>query len=293
MQRTRRQAGECDPDTFHGVLRVSSACNPPATAAAKMAAWSGVPLTEILAEARRQSSATRVLVSGFDRYANPSVSSTPGASWVFTWQDMKSAKAFLATQMNGEPLTRDHGAPVRLVVPGWYGCTCIKWVDTITLVDDGAEATSQMQEYASRTAQKGTPRLAREYQPARIEQAAMPIRVEKWQVSDNIIYRVVGIAWGGSRPAPGLQIRFNPEEDFVPVEMAVAEGTTFDAIVAREAGEPAALKRMLEVEEVADPIVFLCSKLGSGISLNFYRSLTTGAKKSNSTATGDYRVLTL
>jgi DMSO/TMAO reductase YedYZ molybdopterin-dependent catalytic subunit len=183
-----------------------------------VAEWSGVPVTEILAEAKEKPSATRVLVSGFDRYATPSVSSTPGASWVFTLDDLKSARAFLATQMNGESLTRDHGAPVRLVVPGWYGCTCIKWVESITLVDDSAEATSQMQEYASRTAQKGTPRLAREYQPARIEQAAMPVRVEKWQVSDKILYRVVGVAWGGSRPAAGMQIRFNPEEDYVAVD---------------------------------------------------------------------------
>ena len=49
-------------------------------------------------------------------------------------------------------------------------------------------------------------------------------------------------------------------------EMAAAEGTTFDAIVEREAAGPAALKRMLEVAEVADPIVFLASNAGSGIT---------------------------
>jgi DMSO/TMAO reductase YedYZ molybdopterin-dependent catalytic subunit len=183
-----------------------------------VAEWAGVPMTEILSSAKPKPSATRVLVDGFDRYATTSASSTAGASWVFTVEELKSAQAFLATQMNGEPLTPDHGAPVRLVVPGWYGCTCIKWVERIALVDDSAEATSQMQEFASRTAQNGTPKLAREYKPATIEQAAMPIRVEKWQVSGRIKYRVVGIAWGGSRPASGLQIRFNPEEDYVAVD---------------------------------------------------------------------------
>ena len=174
-------------------------------------------MTEILAEAKAKPSATRVLVDGFDRYVTTSASSTAGASWVFTLEELKSAQAFLATEMNGKPLTPDHGAPVRLVVPGWYGCTCIKWVERITLVDDAIEATSQMQEFASRTAQNGTPRLAREYKPARIEQAAMPVRVEKWRVGDNVKYRVVGVAWGGSRPA-GLQIRFNPDEDYVAVD---------------------------------------------------------------------------
>ena len=180
--------------------------------------WTGVPVSEILDKAKTKSASSPVLISGFDRYAKESKTSVPGASWVFTRQQLEKAGAFLATELNGQPLTRDHGAPVRLVVPGWYGCTCIKWVNEIAFVGEEAEATSQMQEYAARTMQKGVPQQARDYQPAVIEQAAMPIRVEKWQVSDKIIYRVVGVAWGGSRPAPGLQIRFNPEEDFVPVD---------------------------------------------------------------------------
>src|SRR5260370_27692895 len=62
------------------------------------------------------------------------------------------------------------------------------------------------------------PKLAKDYQPAVIEQAAMPIRVEKWRIAGKIKYRVVGIAWGGSQPVKLLQIRFNPEEDYVPVD---------------------------------------------------------------------------
>ena len=60
----------------------------------------------------------------------------------------------------------------------WYGCTCIKWLNAITFVDNDAEATSQMQEFAARTHQHGVPKLAKDYKPAIIDQAAMPIRVE-------------------------------------------------------------------------------------------------------------------
>jgi DMSO/TMAO reductase YedYZ molybdopterin-dependent catalytic subunit len=180
--------------------------------------WAGVRLSEILDNAKVKPEATRVLISGFDHYVATSASSIPGATWVFTLEELKDAGAFLATEMNGEPLTRDHGAPVRLVVPGWYGCTCIKWVDGITLLEDKAEATSQMQEYAARTLQKGVPRLAREFLPAVIDQAAMPIRVEKWLVNEKIRYRVIGITWGGTRPVKELEIRFNPEEDYVRVD---------------------------------------------------------------------------
>jgi DMSO/TMAO reductase YedYZ molybdopterin-dependent catalytic subunit len=180
--------------------------------------WAGIPILEILAHVKARSAAARVLVSGFDRYAHESRTSIPGASWIFTREELEKAKAFLATELNGQPLAPDHGAPVRLVMPGWYGCTCIKWVNEIELVKEDAEATSQMREYAGRTAQQGIPDLARDFQPAVIEQAAMPVRIEKWSVAGKLRYRVVGIAWGGRQPVKLLQIRFNPEEDFVAVD---------------------------------------------------------------------------
>jgi DMSO/TMAO reductase YedYZ molybdopterin-dependent catalytic subunit len=183
-----------------------------------VADWTGAPLSEILEHAKAKPEATRVLISGFDRYTTKSINSVPGASWIFTPDELKSARAFLATGINGDPLPRDHGAPVRLVVPGWYGCACIKWVNEITLVDDSAPVTSQMQEYATRTMQTGMPEFARDYQPAVIDQAAMPIRVEKWLVGEKIKYRIVGILWGGSSLVKALEIRFNPEEDYVPVD---------------------------------------------------------------------------
>jgi DMSO/TMAO reductase YedYZ molybdopterin-dependent catalytic subunit len=105
-----------------------------------------------------------------------------------------------------------------LLVPGWYGFACIKWVQQVTLVDGDSASTSQMREFASRTAQDGVPELAREFRPAKIQLGALPIRVEKWLVGGKLKYRVVGLCWGGSRPATSLLIRFNPEEDYVPVQ---------------------------------------------------------------------------
>ena len=180
--------------------------------------WAGVPVSEILDKTKATSRSARVLISGFDRYSTESRTSVPGASWVFSREQLENAGAFLATELNGQPLPKDHGAPVRLVVPGWYGCTSIKWVDEVNLVEGRVDATSQMREYAARTLQKGVPQLAKDFAPASIDQAAMPIRIEKWSVAGKIHYRVVGIAWGGSRPVEVLQIRFNPDEDYVPVD---------------------------------------------------------------------------
>lgn len=183
-----------------------------------VAAWDGVPLQQILETAKPQRAGVRVLVSGFDRYQEESITSEPGASWIFKPDELFSSKAFLTTKMNGQPLRADHGAPVRLIVPGWYGCVCVKWVNQIEFVSDEAPATSQMREYAGRTMQTGVPSLARDYRPASVDIAAMPTRVEKWLVSGKIRYNVMGLQWGSSAPSQAIEIGFDSGERFVPVK---------------------------------------------------------------------------
>lgn len=182
------------------------------------ARWDGVPLTTIIDRAQPSDGAYRILVSGFDDETRPARTSVRGASWIFSRGDLEAARAFLALRMNGEPLPRDHGAPVRLIVPGWYGCACIKWVNRIELVIDQARPTPQMREFAQRTHQNGQPALARDFLPATIDLAATAVRVEKWMTGDRIAYRVVGIVWGGTTPTNALQIRFKASQSWIPIE---------------------------------------------------------------------------
>jgi len=181
--------------------------------------WEGVPLAAVLDRVRPSNGASRILVSGVDDDSRAWRSSVAGASWIFTRDELQ--RAILAVRMNGTPLPRDHGLPVRLIVPGWYGCACIKWVDRIELVPDAAPATSQMREFAARTHQdaallarafdspSGSDSLrARDFIPAVIDTAAMPIRVEKWIANGRPEYRITGIIWGGSKPTNALSIRF-------------------------------------------------------------------------------------
>ncbi len=179
------------------------------------AQWGGVPLMELLEEAGIDPAATAVRVTGFDTYESPSNFSTPGAEWVFPLDQITEYGGFLATQMNGEPLPLHHGRPVRLYMPRWYGCTNIKWVQTIELVDDSVESTSQMREFAGRTHQPGVPEFARDFIPATQDQAAMPIRVEQWEVDGEVVHRIVGVCWGGYEITTALGIRVDegPRED--------------------------------------------------------------------------------
>jgi DMSO/TMAO reductase YedYZ molybdopterin-dependent catalytic subunit len=182
------------------------------------ASWHGVRLATVLERAGVRQRRAWVLVGGVDDMNVRSQTSVPGASWIFPLEALEAAGAFLATQMNGEPLPADHGGPVRLVVPGWYGCACIKWVDRIEIVPGDAAATSQMREFARRTHQQGVPALAREFVPATIDHAAMPVRIEHWRGERDRFYRIVGLLWGGARPTRALAIRLGQDALPVPVD---------------------------------------------------------------------------
>lgn len=216
--------------------------------------WAGVPFSELLAMVNVLPQATRVLVSGFDQYSfvDPNSISTPGASWVFTLAELE--RAFFATEMNGQTLPLDHGYPVRLLSPGWFGCCNIKWVNEIIFVDDTQPATSQMQEFASRTSQPGVPVLAKDYIPATIDQTAVPVRIEKWRLDGSIVYRIVGVMWGGYALTDKLAIRFDagPLE---PVVVCPAQTTNATWTLWEHIWRPAAPGNYLVTMRIDDPAV--------------------------------------
>lgn len=221
------------------------------------ASWAGAPVEEVLALIDVDPSATRVRIGGFDEHSVPSAGghSTPGAAWIFTLQELIDARAFFATEMNGAPLNDDHGKPVRLYVPNWYGCTCIKWVNAIEFVDDDAPATSQMQEFASRTHQTGVPAMARDYRPASMDQAAMPTRVEKWLVDGAILYRILGVMWGGYALAGDeLTIDFG-DGTVAPVDVCPVQSTNQTWTLWEHAWRPAAPGLYKLRMSIADPTI--------------------------------------
>jgi DMSO/TMAO reductase YedYZ molybdopterin-dependent catalytic subunit len=204
-------------DTGTHLIECSGNSDPANFGLMSAARWTGIPLAAVLDRLRARMGQWRIQVTGTDPASGSSRSSVSGASWVFHRDDLERTGAFLATSMNGSELPAHNGFPVRLVVPGWYGCACIKWVSRVDLVPDDVPATPQMIEFARRTHQEGVPRLAAEYSPPAIDLAATPARVEQWLVDGRPVYRVVGIVWGGERPAHSLSIRFRRDLPFVRV----------------------------------------------------------------------------
>ena len=190
-----------------------------------VAEWDGIPLAEVVGRLKPAKDATAVLVSGYDHIGQVSQRSIVGASWVFPLADLEKLGAFLAIRMNGAPVPDDHGKPVRLAVPGWYGCTWIKWVNEIRLVGPDEPATTQMVEFANRTHQTAPHKLARDYTPADIQTAATPVRVEKRKTPAGLEYRIVGIIWGGTKAVDRLSIRFGKDQPFTPFSICPAPKT--------------------------------------------------------------------
>lgn len=197
-------AGNNDPNNF-GLMSVAD--------------WDGVPLADLYPSLRPDYDDYGVLVAGLDDDTQVARTSAPGASWILPLDGLKALGPFLATRMNGAPLPPEHGAPVRLVVPGWYGCAWIKWVRSIELVKADALVTSQMAEFASRTHQGGRPMEVTEYQAPVIDVAATPIRVERWRIGRRLEHRIVGLVWGGSAPVETLQIRCGAREPWRDVHL--------------------------------------------------------------------------
>lgn len=96
------------------------------------AEWGGVPLREILDYAGLKFAARHVAFTGLDEVEINSQFVASGGS--ISVAAALNPEVILAYELNGQPLTPEHGAPLRLVVPGQNGTHSIKWVREIKLV---------------------------------------------------------------------------------------------------------------------------------------------------------------
>ena len=101
------------------------------------ARWGGISLSDLLTDAGLQGGGIEIVFygadTGMETIREMEVEQAFGRSLHFT--DAMSPEVMLAYEMNGEPLPLYHGAPLRLIVPGWYGVSNVKWLDHIHVQD--------------------------------------------------------------------------------------------------------------------------------------------------------------
>ena len=89
------------------------------------AIWKGVPLSTLLAQVKPKPNVTTVLFRAADGYYE-----------TFRFEKAMEPTTLVAYEMNGEPLPKRHGFPLRLIVPGLYGEKNPKWLTRIELLDE-------------------------------------------------------------------------------------------------------------------------------------------------------------
>jgi DMSO/TMAO reductase YedYZ molybdopterin-dependent catalytic subunit len=96
------------------------------------ATWGGTRLAALLDEAGVKPGAVEILFTALDSGVEGGVMQTYERALPVA----EAEHALLAYEMNGAPLPPQHGFPLRLVVPGWYGMQNVKWLTRITVLDE-------------------------------------------------------------------------------------------------------------------------------------------------------------
>jgi sulfane dehydrogenase subunit SoxC len=109
------------------------------------AEWTGTPLRSLLEEAQIEDGAVEVLFTGLDRGIQGGTEHAYERS--LPLEDALRPEIVLAYAINGQPLPPQHGFPLRLIVPGWYGMAHVKWLDRITVLTEPFQGYQQAHQY--------------------------------------------------------------------------------------------------------------------------------------------------
>lgn len=110
--------------------------------------WTGTPLAPLIARAQPKDTVQDFAFTGADFGYDKGVPHFYGRS--LTPQELADLDVMLVWGMNGAPLLPQHGAPLRIIVPGWYGMASVKWLTTIEALEHRYEGFQQAETYRFR-----------------------------------------------------------------------------------------------------------------------------------------------
>ncbi len=109
--------------------------------------WSGVSLRTLLERAGLATDVVEILGTGADAGPHDGANGDVRFARALPMADAMHPDTIVATHMAGVPLAVDHGAPARLIVPGWYGMASVKWLARLDALTTPFVGYFQQQRY--------------------------------------------------------------------------------------------------------------------------------------------------
>ncbi len=201
----RKQMSPVPPGTPWGYGAVSTA------------SFTGTPLSAILEKAWLNADASEVLFIGADKGEVEPGRLEPFARSLSL--DVAShADTLLAWAMNGKPLTPDHGFPLRVILPRWYGVASVKWLVRISALPSSFSGYFQKERYVY-TGEQGTP----DGTPVGL----MRVRAVIAEPSDGAELpmgplEIAGTAWSGSGKINRVQVSADEGHSWTDAKLSLA-----------------------------------------------------------------------
>ncbi|SBT37711.1 sulfite oxidase [Micromonospora narathiwatensis] len=190
------------------------------------AEWTGTPLAPLLREAGLAADAVDVVFTGADHGVERGVEQDYRRALPVA--DALREEVLLAYEMNGAPLLPQHGAPLRLIVPGWYGMAHVKWLREIRVLTEPFEGYQNAVAYRLRqdADDPGVP-VTRIEPRALVRPPGFPDFMSRTRVLRLGPCTVDGRAWSGHAPVTAVEVTFDGGATWVPATLDEPTGGTW------------------------------------------------------------------
>jgi DMSO/TMAO reductase YedYZ molybdopterin-dependent catalytic subunit len=190
--------------------------------AVSTAEWTGTPLATVLDAAGLRGEAVELVFTGADRGSQGGEEHDYGRSLAVA--DARRPEVLLAYEMNGLPLEPQHGYPLRLVVPGWYGMTSVKWLMSIDAVATPFDGYQQRGTYLFKrdADDPGTP-IQRIEPRALMVPPGIPDFFTRRRLVDIGAVELQGRAWSGQAPITRVEVGVDGHWTEADLEPATGE----------------------------------------------------------------------
>lgn len=185
--------------------------------------WTGTPLAGVLSDAGVEAVAVDVVFTAADHGVERGVEQDYQRS--LPVDTARDESVLLAWAGNGTDLLPQHGAPLRLVVPGWYGMASVKWLTRVEVVTSPFDGF-QMLAYRLRQVsdEDGVP-LTRIHPRALVVPPGFPDFLSRSRVLSRGRHLLEGRAWSGHGPVSAVDVTVDGGTTWQPAALEPAVGT--------------------------------------------------------------------